>query len=135
VYKARAVRHPQGREGRAEPYTYNPDYQFKGVKTKERFTIKPGPNKPVGAVWIELSIESYGIHGTPEPAKIAKSYSHGCVRLTNWDAKELASMVQKGTIVEFTELSTSKRGNSCPAGSLGMVRSGDGHPRSIGAST
>ena len=52
-------------------------------------------------MWIDLSIESYGIHGTPEPAKVCKSYSQGCVRLTNWDAKELASMVERGTPVEF----------------------------------
>jgi lipoprotein-anchoring transpeptidase ErfK/SrfK len=82
-------------------YTYNPEYKFKGVDSEKAFTIKPGPNNPVGLVWIDLSIESYGIHGTPEPAKVGKSYSHGCVRLTNWDAKELASMVERGTPVEF----------------------------------
>jgi lipoprotein-anchoring transpeptidase ErfK/SrfK len=54
-------------------------------------------------VWIDLSIESYGIHGTPEPRKVGKSYSHGCVRLTNWDAKELARMVEKGTTVAFLD--------------------------------
>jgi lipoprotein-anchoring transpeptidase ErfK/SrfK len=84
-------------------YTYNPDYAFKGVKAKEPFTIKPGPNNPVGAVWIALSLESYGIHGTPEPSKVGKTFSHGCVRLTNWDAKELADMVEKGTPVEFKD--------------------------------
>jgi lipoprotein-anchoring transpeptidase ErfK/SrfK len=82
-------------------YTYNPDYAFKGVKAKEKFTIKPGPNNPVGSVWIDLSIESFGIHGTPEPAKVGKAYSHGCVRLTNWDVEELAKMVEKGTKVVF----------------------------------
>jgi lipoprotein-anchoring transpeptidase ErfK/SrfK len=84
-------------------YTYNPKYKFKGVKSDKPFTIKPGPNSPVGAVWIDLSIESYGIHGTPEPSKVGKSYSHGCVRLTNWDAKDLAAMVEKGTPVEFVD--------------------------------
>jgi len=84
-------------------YTYNPDYKFKGVKTKQKFEIKPGPNNPVGTVWIDLSIESYGIHGTPEPEKVGKSYSHGCIRLTNWDAEELAGMVEKGTPVEFKD--------------------------------
>ncbi|HEY8567063.1 MAG TPA: L,D-transpeptidase [Beijerinckiaceae bacterium] len=82
-------------------YTYNPDYKFKGVKAKEKFTIKPGPNNPVGSVWIDLDIESYGIHGTPEPDKVGKSYSHGCVRLTNWDVEDLARRVKKGTPVEF----------------------------------
>lgn len=84
-------------------YTYNPEYKFKGVKADKAFTIKPGPNNPVGAVWIDLTKESYGIHGTPEPAKVGKTYSHGCVRLTNWDAKELAGMVEKGTKVAFLD--------------------------------
>jgi lipoprotein-anchoring transpeptidase ErfK/SrfK len=84
-------------------YRYNPDYKFKGVKSREPFTIKPGPNNPVGAVWIALSVEGYGIHGTPDPAKVGKSYSHGCVRLTNWDAKQLAGMVDTGTPVAFVD--------------------------------
>jgi len=84
-------------------YTYRPDkYQFKGVEAKKAFTIKPGPNNPVGAVWIDLSKDTYGIHGTPDPAKVGKTASHGCVRLTNWDVQELASMVEKGVKVEFT---------------------------------
>ena len=84
-------------------YTYNPDYAFKGVKAKEKFTIKPGPNNPVGSVWIDLSLESYGIHGTPEPDRVGKAYSHGCVRLTNWDARSLAHMVKRGSPVDFLE--------------------------------
>jgi lipoprotein-anchoring transpeptidase ErfK/SrfK len=84
-------------------YHYDPDFAFKGVKTKRPFTIAAGPNNPVGLVWIDLSIESYGIHGTPEPGKIGKTFSHGCVRLTNWDAEDLASMVQKGTKVNFKD--------------------------------
>lgn len=84
-------------------YTYNPDYAFKGVKTKKKVEIAPGPNNPVGAVWIDLSIESYGIHGTPEPERVGKTYSHGCVRLTNWDVRDLASMVRKGAEVEFID--------------------------------
>jgi lipoprotein-anchoring transpeptidase ErfK/SrfK len=82
-------------------YTYNPDYAFKGVKAKEKFEIKPGPNNPVGSTWIDLSIESFGIHGTPEPEKVGKAYSQGCVRLTNWDVEELSKMVEKGTPVVF----------------------------------
>jgi len=84
-------------------YYYNPDYKFRGVETKEKLTIQPGPNNPVGSTWIDLDIESYGIHGTPEPDKVSKSYSHGCVRLTNWDAAELAGLVEKGTVVDFVE--------------------------------
>lgn len=84
-------------------YTYNPDYAFKGVKAKEKFTIKPGPNNPVGSKWIDLSAETYGIHGTPDPEKVGKAYSNGCVRLTNWDVEELSEIVRKGTPVIFQE--------------------------------
>ena len=84
-------------------YHYDPDFAFKGVKTNRPFTIAAGPNNPVGSVWIDLSIESYGIHGTPEPGKIGKTFSHGCIRLTNWDAEDLAAEVQKGTKVIFKD--------------------------------
>jgi lipoprotein-anchoring transpeptidase ErfK/SrfK len=84
-------------------YRYNPDYKFKGVKSKEAFTIKPGPNNPVGSYWIGLSAEGYGIHGTPNPSKVSKSESHGCVRLTNWDVGLLGKSVKKGTPVEFVD--------------------------------
>ncbi len=84
-------------------YTYNPKYQFKGVKTRSKFSIRPGPNNPVGLVWIDLSIPSYGIHGTPEPENIGKTESHGCIRLTNWDARDLASHVVKGAKADFLE--------------------------------
>jgi lipoprotein-anchoring transpeptidase ErfK/SrfK len=82
-------------------YTYNPKYAFKGVKATKPFTIAPGPNNPVGSVWIDLSDEGYGIHGSPEPGLIGKAQSHGCIRLTNWDVEDLASMVGKGTPVDF----------------------------------
>ena len=84
-------------------YHYDPDFAFKGVKSKRPFTIAAGPNNPVGSIWIDLSIESYGIHGTPEPGKIGTTFSHGCIRLTNWDAADLASMVQKNTKVSFKD--------------------------------
>jgi lipoprotein-anchoring transpeptidase ErfK/SrfK len=84
-------------------YRYNPAYKFKGVHAKRPFVIKPGPNNPVGAYWIGLSGEGYGIHGTPEPSKISKSESHGCVRLTNWDATLLGASVKKETPVDFVE--------------------------------
>ena len=82
-------------------YHYNPAYAFKGVRTTKPFTIEPGPNNPVGVVWIGLTGEGYGIHGTPEPGKVGKTQSHGCVRLTNWDILQLASGVSKGTSVDF----------------------------------
>jgi lipoprotein-anchoring transpeptidase ErfK/SrfK len=84
-------------------YHYNPDYHFKGVTTQQPFTIKPGPNNPVGVVWIGLSAQGYGIHGTPDPSKVSKTESHGCVRLTNWDALQLAAAVHKGIPVDFVE--------------------------------
>jgi len=82
-------------------YTYNPKYGFKGQKAQHIVKIAPGPNNPVGAVWIGLSAEGYGIHGTPEPDKVGKTQSHGCIRLTNWDALALARLVKKGTPVSF----------------------------------
>ena len=84
-------------------YTYNPKINFKQGDNDKVLTIPPGPNGPVGSIWIALSKPTYGIHGTPEPSKIGKTYSNGCVRLTNWDAAELAGMVKKGTVVEFVE--------------------------------
>jgi lipoprotein-anchoring transpeptidase ErfK/SrfK len=84
-------------------YRYNPDYHFKGVNSRKAFDIRPGPNNPVGTMWINLSAESYGIHGTPSPGKVSKAESHGCVRLTNWDAERVAQRVAKGTPVTFVE--------------------------------
>ena len=84
-------------------YRYNPDYKFKGVKSKQAFTIRPGPNNPAGSYWIGLSAEGYGIHGTPNPSKVSKTESHGCVRLTNWDVGLLGSNVKKGTPVVFVD--------------------------------
>lgn len=84
-------------------YTYDPKYAFKGVKADKKFSIKPGPNNPVGVAWIDLSADSYGIHGTAEPDKVGKSASHGCVRLTNWDVRRLAGLVERGTKVEFKD--------------------------------
>lgn len=81
-------------------YTYRPKLNFKGVKATKPFTIAPGPNNPVGNTWIDLG-DGYGIHGTPEPQNIGKTESHGCVRLTNWDAEALGKMVRKGVKVEF----------------------------------
>ncbi|GLS17181.1 murein L,D-transpeptidase [Labrys miyagiensis] len=82
-------------------YTYNPKYAFKGVKARHPFTIAPGPNNPVGLVWIDLNAEGDGIHGTPDPGRISKRYSHGCIRLTNWDALTLATLVRQGVPVTF----------------------------------
>jgi lipoprotein-anchoring transpeptidase ErfK/SrfK len=84
-------------------YRYDPKYKFKGVKSKKPFKIAPGPNNPVGSFWIGLSAEGYGIHGTGDPSKVSKSESHGCIRLTNWDAELLGASVKKGTPVVFVD--------------------------------
>jgi lipoprotein-anchoring transpeptidase ErfK/SrfK len=86
----------------APTYTYDPSRLTFG-KPKGKLTIQPGPNNPVGSTWIDLTKDTYGIHGTPDPSKIGKTESHGCVRLTNWDAAELAKLVKPGVTVEFTE--------------------------------
>lgn len=82
-------------------YTYNPNLNFKQGNNDKVLTIPPGPNGPVGSIWIALDKPTYGIHGTPDPSKIGKTESHGCVRLTNWDAQELAKLVKPGVIVQF----------------------------------
>ncbi len=89
-------------------YTYNPAINFTQGQNKSVLTLPPGPNGPVGTVWIALTKPTYGLHGTPTPSRLFLSESHGCVRLTNWDAEELAHMVQPGvTTVEFLEKGTS----------------------------
>jgi lipoprotein-anchoring transpeptidase ErfK/SrfK len=82
-------------------YTYNPNLNFKQGDNSKILKIPPGPNGPVGSIWIALDKPTYGIHGTPDPSKIGKTESHGCVRLTNWDAAELAKLVKPGVPVEF----------------------------------
>ena len=84
-------------------YTYNPKVNFKQGENDKVLTIPPGPNGPVGSIWIALDKPTYGIHGTPDPSKIGKTESHGCIRLTNWDAGELAKLVSAGTTVDFME--------------------------------
>jgi lipoprotein-anchoring transpeptidase ErfK/SrfK len=82
-------------------YRYDPAKNFKQGKNDKVLIIPKGPNGPVGSVWIDLTEPTYGIHGTPDPDLIGKVGSHGCVRLTNWDAEELAGMVKPGVVVKF----------------------------------
>ncbi|HEX3652980.1 MAG TPA: L,D-transpeptidase [Rhizomicrobium sp.] len=82
-------------------YTYDPRRVTFGPKSAGVLKIPPGPNNPVGATWIALSIATYGIHGTPDPGLVGKTASHGCIRLTNWDAVTLGKAVKKGTPVDF----------------------------------
>ena len=86
----------------APDYTYDPE-RVSYDRGDERIVVPAGPNNPVGTVWIDLSRDTYGIHGSPDPSKIGKTNSHGCVRLTHWDATELSKLVQKGVTVEFQE--------------------------------
>lgn len=82
-------------------FNYNPDLFWDADPSHAKAKVPAGPNGPVGVVWIDISKPHYGIHGTPEPGTIGHTSSHGCVRLTNWDAVKLAAMVGKGTKVEF----------------------------------
>lgn len=82
------------------PFTYDPRVLGNDDDSGKQ-QLPPGPNSPVGVVWIDLSKEHYGIHGTPDPETIGRAQSSGCVRLTNWDAARLAQMVRPGVEVEF----------------------------------
>lgn len=84
----------------APDYTYDPSRVTYG-DGKQKLVIAAGPNNPVGVVWIDLSRDTYGIHGTPDPELIGKTASNGCVRLTNWDALQLAAAVKPGVEVIF----------------------------------
>ena len=83
-------------------YSYSPSNFVQGKNLKP-LTLPPGPNGPVGNIWIGLSKKSFGIHGTPNPSAISKTASHGCIRLTNWDANDLGSKVKAGVTVKFIE--------------------------------
>jgi lipoprotein-anchoring transpeptidase ErfK/SrfK len=78
-------------------YHYNPKFEFKGVHADKPFTIKPGPNNPVGSVWIDLTADSYGIHGTPEPSQVSKTYSHAAMRTGPTDILGLGCTVNAVT--------------------------------------
>ncbi len=82
-------------------YVYDPSRLAWGPRDHGKFMIKPGPKGPVGTVWIALDAPTYGIHGSPRAEMIGKTASHGCVRLTNWDAESLAAGVRPGVLVTF----------------------------------
>ena len=82
-------------------FNYNPELFWDADPGHAKAKIPPGPNNPVGTVWIDISKEHYGIHGTPEPSNVGHTQSHGCVRLTNWDAQKVARWAGPGTPVIF----------------------------------
>jgi len=82
--------------GKNPVFHYNPKLFWDADPEHAKAKIPAGPNNPVGLVWIDLSKEHYGIHGTPEPSKISKTESHGCIRMTNWSAVELSLAVSPG---------------------------------------
>ena len=84
-------------------FFYNPDLFWDADPARAKARLAPGPNNPVGVVWIGVSHEHYGLHGTPEPSEVGYAASHGCVRLTNWDAARVATLVKRGTRVVFEE--------------------------------
>ena len=89
-------------------YTYDPSRLTFGKASQGKLTIKPGPNNPVGSTWIDLTKDTFGIHGTPDPRLVGKTASHGCVRLTNWDVRQLSLAVKKGTVVAFVGVEQDK---------------------------
>jgi lipoprotein-anchoring transpeptidase ErfK/SrfK len=81
-------------------FHYDPALIRHSRRTDTKATIAPGPNNPVGVVWLGLSKPHYGIHGTPSPATVGRSETSGCVHLTNWDALKLAQLVKPGVRVD-----------------------------------
>jgi lipoprotein-anchoring transpeptidase ErfK/SrfK len=86
---------------RMPAFHYNPALFWDADPSHARARIPPGPNNPVGTVWIDITREHYGIHGSPEPSRIGHVESHGCVRLTNWDADRVTLWTRPGTVVIF----------------------------------
>ncbi len=82
-------------------FHYNPQLFWDANPSHSKATIRPGPNNPVGVAWIDLTKEHYGIHGTPDPAGVGHTQSHGCVRMTNWDVLRLLEWARPGTPVVF----------------------------------
>jgi len=84
-------------------FHYNPKLFWDAKKGDSKQTLPPGPNNPVGVVWIDISKPHYGLHGTPEPGHVGKTESHGCVRMTNWDALRVADAVGPSLTVVMQE--------------------------------
>jgi len=103
--------------------SFDPTYHYDpsrlptfGHRDHGALTIPAGPNNPVGDVWIALTLDTYGIHGAPEPQNVSKTQSHGCIRLTNWDATELGHAVQQGVPVSFRDQGLQAASGNTPPG-------------------
>lgn len=95
-------------------FHYQPKLYHEVPDDEPDVVMQPGPNSPVGIVWMQLSKDNYGIHGTAAPSTIGYASSHGCIRLTNWDARELGNAAEKGTRVVFADPRS-----AAPEGSIG----------------
>ena len=82
-------------------FSYNPDLFWDADPSHGKARLAAGPNNPVGVIWIQINKEHFGLHGTPEPSTIGRTESHGCIRLTNWDATKLGRLVSVGTKVSI----------------------------------
>jgi lipoprotein-anchoring transpeptidase ErfK/SrfK len=80
-------------------FSYNPEL-LRNPKTDQKVKLPPGPNSPVGLMWLGLTKPHWGIHGTAEPSQMARVETNGCVRLTNWDVVRLSTITQPGVVVE-----------------------------------
>ena len=89
-------------------FHYDPTLYHEVPDSEPDAHLPPGPNTPVGVVWMALSKEHYGIHGTPDPESIGYASSHGCIRLTNWDAEELEHRASEGNQVSFVDTRSKK---------------------------
>ncbi|HEY4328585.1 MAG TPA: L,D-transpeptidase [Phycisphaerae bacterium] len=87
-------------------YTFNPSVWPEVKNVTHILTIPPGPRNPVGLAWVSLDLPGYGIHGSPKPEMIGKTGSHGCFRLTNWDALKFAGWVREGMVVKVVNPDT-----------------------------
>jgi lipoprotein-anchoring transpeptidase ErfK/SrfK len=82
-------------------FRYDKQMLQHGERSGDFHLLPPGPNNPVGILWIALNKKGVGIHGTNSPDQIGRNASHGCIRLANWDIVKLAAMVKPGAPVKI----------------------------------
>ena len=84
-------------------FYYDPALMWDAKSHHEKVEIAPGPNSPIGVMWLGISKPHDGIHGTPAPSRVGRQETHGCLHLTNWDVRRLSSMVAAGIPVNVLE--------------------------------